>query len=117
MRAPLRRVQRRLLTACVAFPARALTRRRRSVRISALALVKMTMHCRSGGNLEARPRCGGACANPGRADACCAGALRQVMGMMQGKVIGDTFIVLDSFALPVEGSRVRSAAQFAPQRR
>jgi COP9 signalosome complex subunit 5 len=26
-----------------------------SVRISALALVKMTMHCRSGGNLEARP--------------------------------------------------------------
>jgi hypothetical protein len=24
------------------------------VRISALALVKMTMHCRSGGNLEAR---------------------------------------------------------------
>jgi hypothetical protein len=26
----------------------------RSVRISALALVKMTMHCRSGGNLEAR---------------------------------------------------------------
>jgi hypothetical protein len=29
----------------------------RSVRISALALVKMTMHCRSGGNLEARPAC------------------------------------------------------------
>jgi COP9 signalosome complex subunit 5 len=27
------------------------------------------------------------------------------MGMMQGKVIGDTFIVLDSFALPVEGTR------------
>jgi hypothetical protein len=25
------------------------------------------------------------------------------MGMMQGKVQGDTFIVLDSFALPVEG--------------
>jgi len=25
--------------------------------------------------------------------------------MMQGKVIGDTFIVLDSFALPVEGTR------------
>ena len=27
------------------------------------------------------------------------------MGMMQGKVQGDTFIVLDSFALPVEGAR------------
>ena len=30
----------------------ALTLRPCSVRISALALVKMTMHCRSGGNLE-----------------------------------------------------------------
>ena len=33
------------------------------------------------------------------------------MGMMQGKVIGDTFIVLDSFALPVEGPRRRCAAE------
>ena len=24
--------------------------------------------------------------------------------MMQGKVVGDTFVVLDSFALPVEGA-------------
>ena len=31
--------------------------------------------------------------------------------MMQGKVIGDTFIVLDSFALPVEGPRRRCAAE------
>mmetsp|Transcript_31627 Transcript_31627/g.78395 ORF Transcript_31627/g.78395 Transcript_31627/m.78395 type:complete len:352 (-) Transcript_31627:83-1138(-) len=52
------------------------------VRVSALALIKMTMHCRSGGNLE-------------------------VMGMMQGKIIGDTFIVMDSFALPVEGTETR----------
>jgi hypothetical protein len=29
----------------------------------------------------------------------------QVMGMMQGKTMGDTFVVLDSFALPVEGAR------------
>ena len=44
--------------------------RSRSVRVSALALVKMTMHCRSGGNLEARPRgCGGSVANPRCADA------------------------------------------------
>jgi COP9 signalosome complex subunit 5 len=39
------------------------------VRISALALLKMAMHAKSGGNLE-------------------------VMGMMQGKIIGDTFIIL-----------------------
>ena len=58
------------------------------VRVSALALIKMTMHCRTGGNLE-------------------------VMGMMQGKTIGDTFIVTDSFALPVEGTetRVNAAAE------
>ena len=27
--------------------------------------------------------------------------------MMQGKTVGDTFIVLDSFALPVEGTETR----------
>eukprot|EP00894_Picocystis_sp_ML_P000863 jgi/Pico_ML_1/51380/g2427.t2 len=48
------------------------------VRVSALALLKMAMHCRSGGDIE-------------------------VMGLMQGKVAGDTFIVIDTFALPVEG--------------
>lgn len=36
------------------------------------------MHARSGGKLE-------------------------VMGLMQGKIQGDTMIVMDSFALPVEG--------------
>lgn len=34
-------------------------------------------------------------------------ALPQVMGMMQGKTVGDTFYVLDSFALPVEGTETR----------
>mmetsp|Transcript_19436 Transcript_19436/g.66065 ORF Transcript_19436/g.66065 Transcript_19436/m.66065 type:complete len:352 (+) Transcript_19436:165-1220(+) len=56
------------------------------VRVSALALIKMTMHCKSGGNLE-------------------------VMGMIQGKTIGDTFVVLDAFALPVEGTETRVNAQ------
>jgi len=56
------------------------------VRISALALLKMVMHARSGGNLE-------------------------VMGLMQGKVVGDTFVVVDSFALPVEGTETRVSAQ------
>lgn len=55
-------------------------------RISALALLKMVMHARSGGNLE-------------------------VMGLMQGKVVGDTFVVVDSFALPVEGTETRVSAQ------
>ena len=56
------------------------------VRVSALAVIKMTMHCRSGSNLE-------------------------VMGMMQGKTVGDTFVVMDSFALPVEGTETRVNAQ------
>eukprot|EP00892_Ulva_mutabilis_P012713 jgi/Ulvmu1/9814/UM056_0055.1 len=54
----------------------------KKVKISALALLKMVMHARSGGRLE-------------------------VMGMMQGKTVGDTFIVVDSFALPVEGTETR----------
>ncbi|KAF7555644.1 hypothetical protein G7046_g6507 [Stylonectria norvegica] len=56
------------------------------VRISAVALVKMTMHARSGGDLE-------------------------VMGLMQGYIDGDTFIVTDAFRLPVEGTETRVNAQ------
>lgn len=57
-----------------------------SVRISALALLKMAMHAKSGGNLE-------------------------IMGMLQGKIHQDTFIVIDVFALPVEGTETRVNAQ------
>ncbi len=56
------------------------------MRISALALLKMAMHAKSGGNIE-------------------------VMGVMQGKVVDDTFIVIDAFALPVEGTETRVNAQ------
>lgn len=56
------------------------------VRMSALALLKMAMHARSGGTLE-------------------------VMGMLQGKTVQDTFIVMDTFALPVEGTETRVNAQ------
>lgn len=56
------------------------------VKISALALLKMAMHAKSGGNLE-------------------------IMGMLQGKIVGDHFIVLDAFALPVEGTETRVNAQ------
>jgi COP9 signalosome complex subunit 5 len=52
------------------------------VRISAVALLKMVMHARSGGSLE-------------------------IMGLMQGKIAGDTFIVTDAFRLPVEGTETR----------
>lgn len=52
------------------------------VKISALALVKMVMHAYCGGRVE-------------------------VMGLMQGKVNGDTIIVIDSFVLPVEGTETR----------
>ena len=35
------------------------------------------------------------------------------MGLMQGKIQGDTMIIMDSFALPVEGTetRVNAAAE------
>jgi COP9 signalosome complex subunit 5 len=35
----------------------------------------------------------------------------QIMGMLQGKIVQDTFIVMDSFALPVEGTETRVNAQ------
>jgi COP9 signalosome complex subunit 5 len=54
----------------------------KKVRISSVALVKMVMHAISGGNLE-------------------------IMGLMQGKIIGNEIIVLDAFGLPVEGTETR----------
>jgi COP9 signalosome complex subunit 5 len=58
----------------------------KNARISAVALIKMTMHARSGGDLE-------------------------VMGLMQGYVDGDSIIVTDAFRLPVEGTETRVNAQ------
>ncbi len=58
----------------------------KNVRISALALVKMVIHADSGGDIE-------------------------VMGLMTGKVVGDSLIVMDAFALPVEGTETRVNAQ------
>ena len=46
----------------------------------------MAMHAKSGGNIE-------------------------VMGMLQGKVVGQAFVVVDAFALPVEGTETRVNAQ------
>ena len=54
--------------------------------VSALALLKMVMHARSGGNLE-------------------------VMGLLLGKVDANIMVVMDSFALPVEGTETRVNAQ------
>jgi len=56
------------------------------IKVSALALLKMVMHARSGGNLE-------------------------VMGLLLGKVDGNTMIVMDGVALPVEGTETRVNAQ------
>ncbi|OQD76391.1 hypothetical protein PENDEC_c004G06435 [Penicillium decumbens] len=58
----------------------------KSVRISATALLKMVMHARSGGSLE-------------------------VMGLMQGYILPNTFVVTDAFRLPVEGTETRVNAQ------
>lgn len=52
------------------------------VRVSAVALVKMVMHARSGGDIE-------------------------VMGLMLGHVEHETFIVTDAVRLPVEGTETR----------
>lgn len=58
----------------------------KKVRISAVALIKMVMHARSGGQYE-------------------------IMGLMQGKLDGDTMVVMDAFALPVIGTETRVNAQ------
>eukprot|EP00918_Siedleckia_nematoides_P095558 GHVU01209770.1.p1 GENE.GHVU01209770.1~~GHVU01209770.1.p1 ORF type:complete len:338 (-),score=76.19 GHVU01209770.1:317-1330(-) len=57
-----------------------------TVRISAVALIKMVMHVKSGGRQE-------------------------VMGYMQGKLQGRSFVIMDSFALPVEGTETRVEAR------
>nr|SVE74218.1 EOG090X078Z [Daphnia barbata] len=54
----------------------------KEIRISALALLKMVTHARSGGHLE-------------------------VMGLLLGKVDANTMVVMDAFALPVEGTETR----------
>lgn len=56
------------------------------MRISAVALLKMVMHARSGGSIE-------------------------VMGLMLGKIEAHTFVVTDAFRLPVEGTETRVNAQ------
>lgn len=58
----------------------------KDIRVSALALLKMVIHARSGGTIE-------------------------IMGLLQGKVDANTMIVMDSFALPVEGTETRVNAQ------
>ena len=57
------------------------------VKLSALALIKISTHAKRGGELE-------------------------VMGLLQGKVTKDgKFIVVDAFPLPVEGTETRVSAQ------
>jgi COP9 signalosome complex subunit 5 len=58
----------------------------KEIKVSALALLKMVMHARSGGTLE-------------------------IMGLLLGKVDANTMIAMDSFALPVEGTETRVNAQ------
>lgn len=58
----------------------------KTVRISAVALIKMVMHARSGGNIE-------------------------VMGLMQGFVEPHALVITDVFRLPVEGTETRVNAQ------
>eukprot|EP01017_Pseudomicrothorax_dubius_P016550 TRINITY_DN1877_c0_g2_i3.p1 TRINITY_DN1877_c0_g2~~TRINITY_DN1877_c0_g2_i3.p1 ORF type:complete len:326 (-),score=94.55 TRINITY_DN1877_c0_g2_i3:123-1100(-) len=52
------------------------------VKVSMVALLKMITHAHSGGDIE-------------------------VMGSLQGKVVGDTFFIQDAIRLPVEGTETR----------
>ncbi|KAF8908567.1 JAB1/Mov34/MPN/PAD-1 ubiquitin protease-domain-containing protein [Gymnopilus junonius] len=54
----------------------------KSCKISAIALIKMVIHARSGVPYE-------------------------IMGLMQGKVVGTSLVIMDSFALPVQGTETR----------
>jgi len=54
----------------------------KTCKISAVALIKMVIHARSGVPWE-------------------------IMGMMQGKVVGNSIVIMDSFALPVQGTETR----------
>ncbi|KAM9925927.1 hypothetical protein OXX80_010749 [Metschnikowia pulcherrima] len=56
------------------------------VLISTIALVKMSAHAKSGGSIE-------------------------VMGMLTGKIVRGSFIVMDVYSLPVEGTETRVNAQ------
>ena len=39
------------------------------------------------------------------------GVPHEIMGLMQGKAIGNTIVIMDSFALPVQGTETRVNAQ------
>ncbi|KAF8997757.1 JAB1/Mov34/MPN/PAD-1 ubiquitin protease-domain-containing protein [Cyathus striatus] len=54
----------------------------KSCKISAIALIKMVIHARSG-------------------------VPHEIMGLMQGKVVGNSIVIMDSFALPVQGTETR----------
>lgn len=56
------------------------------VLVSTLALVKMSVHAKLGGPIE-------------------------VMGMLTGKIVKNTFVVMDVYSLPVEGTETRVNAQ------
>ncbi|KAL9710007.1 COP9 signalosome catalytic subunit rri1 [Leucoagaricus gongylophorus] len=54
----------------------------KTCKISVIGLIKMVIHARSG-------------------------VPHEIMGLMQGKVMGNTLIIMDSFALPVQGTETR----------
>ena len=54
----------------------------KDVKVATQALIKMLEHAVSGGDIE-------------------------VMGLMRGKVVGRSFIIMDAFPLPVEGTETR----------
>lgn len=100
--------------------------------MSALALLKVAMHASSGGNLEVilyisfelhfvwvqkpfKKQDHFVCicfldsyhSMNGIICQLWLSTMGQVMGLLQGKIVHDTFVVIDSFPLPVEGTETR----------
>eukprot|EP00760_Papus_ankaliazontas_P005037 PhM_4_TR12354/c0_g2_i1/m.17098/K09613/COPS5, CSN5; COP9 signalosome complex subunit 5 len=72
----------------------------KAVKMSALALIKIIMHAKTG-----QGKAGKISQDKGN--------WVEVMGLMQGYIADNTFVVLDSFALPVDASEVECSASQA----
>ena len=72
----------------------------KTCKISAVALIKMVR----GWSSWAGDKAEGLCLQVIHARS---GVPHEIMGMMQGKVVGTSLVIVDSFALPVQGTETR----------
>ena len=77
----------------------------KKVRISAVALIKMVIPCLSHSTTLSLTQ------SAHQVMHARSGGAYEIMGLMQGKLDGDTMVVMDAFALPVTGTETRVNAQ------